>query len=56
MRPIYRNLLSLFLTIACLIIGYGFYKMNNGDWLSGVFITIGLLGITLSVLRNLPAK
>ncbi|RZJ98782.1 MAG: hypothetical protein EOO46_24190, partial [Flavobacterium sp.] len=45
MKPAYRNILSLVLTIACVIIGYGFYKMNHNDWLSGVFITLGLLGI-----------
>jgi hypothetical protein len=51
-----RSALSVVLTIACLLIGYGFYKMNHGDWINAIFFTLGILGITLSVLRNLPAK
>ncbi|MES3037075.1 MAG: hypothetical protein V4736_04135 [Bdellovibrionota bacterium] len=40
------------LTFACLLTGYGFYKMNPHDPIIAVVFTIGALGIMLSVLRN----
>jgi uncharacterized membrane protein YjjP (DUF1212 family) len=51
-----KSFLSVLLTIACLIVGYGFYKMNHGDWINAVVFTIGILGLMMSVLRNLPKK
>jgi uncharacterized membrane protein YjjP (DUF1212 family) len=47
-----RSLMATTLTIACLIVGYGFYKINNGDWFNAIFFTIGILGIMMSVMRN----
>jgi len=47
-----RVVLSLALTVVCLFVGYGFFKMNQRDWLNAIFFTVGLLGIMLSVLRR----
>ena len=47
-----RAALSLGLTVICLFVGYGFFKMNQRDWLNAIFFTVGLLGIMLSVLRR----
>jgi uncharacterized membrane protein len=51
-----QRLTSVGLTIACLIVGYGFYKMNNGDWFNAIFFTVGILGILMSYLRNKNAE
>ena len=47
-----RSLLSLGLTLTCILAGYGFYQMNHRDGLNAVFFTVGLSGIMLSVLRR----
>ncbi len=47
-----KHLIALLLTLACLLAGYGFYKMNDGDIINSVCFTIGILGILLSFLRQ----
>jgi uncharacterized membrane protein YjjP (DUF1212 family) len=47
-----QSLKSVGLVLLSLMAGYGFYKMNNGDWINSIFFTIGILGITFSVMRN----
>lgn len=47
-----RILLTVLLISACIMGGYGFYKMNPHDELSSVAFGVGLTGIALSVLRN----
>lgn len=47
-----KHALTVILTIACLLSGYGFYKMNMNDTISAIAFTAGLLGIMMSVLRN----
>jgi uncharacterized membrane protein len=47
---------SIGLTIACLMTGYGFYKMNHEEVFPAVAFTVGILGIMLSVLRNRKAQ
>jgi hypothetical protein len=39
------------LTIACVMAGIGFYKMDN-DIVPAIAFTLGMLGIILSVLRR----
>jgi hypothetical protein len=52
-----KRLTMIGLTIACLFTGYGFYRMNNGDEpiLAAIF-TFGILGIMLSVARNMKSE
>lgn len=47
-----KNILALLLSVCCILGGYSFYKLNNGDSWNAIFFTIGILGIMLSVLRN----
>lgn len=47
-----KRLLMVGLAVCCCVVGYGFYKINQRDVVSGIFITIGLLGILLSVMRE----
>jgi hypothetical protein len=51
-----RSLQAFGLTVVCLIVGYGFYRMNQRDWLNSVFFTLGILGIMMSFLRNSSKK
>ncbi len=47
-----KKALSVVLVLCCLIIGYGFYRMNNQDCLTGFFIAFGLTGLVFSILRE----
>jgi uncharacterized membrane protein YbaN (DUF454 family) len=47
-----RNAKLLALTAACLVCGFGFYRMNHGDVLNTVIFTVALMGIMLSVMRQ----
>ncbi|MFN8944489.1 MAG: hypothetical protein ACK5WZ_07695 [Pseudobdellovibrionaceae bacterium] len=47
-----KKVFMVFLALCCCVVGYGFYKINQRDIVSGVFMTIGLLGIILSVMRE----
>ena len=49
-------LIPALLSFGCIWAGYGFYRMNHGDWINASVFTIGLLGIMLSVLRNRKKK
>ena len=47
------NLLALAMTASCLFIGYAFWRANHyRDPIVWILLTIGLLGILMSVLRN----
>jgi hypothetical protein len=47
------RVLSLLLTACCLFIGYQFYRINHRrDPFVWASLSLGLLGIMLSVLRN----
>ena len=46
-----RAALALLLTSACLLAGYGYFKMNPQDGFAAGMFSFGLLGIMLSVLR-----
>lgn len=48
-----KKLLVVTLTICVLLAGHLFYKLNSGDLVNSIAFTVGLLGIMLSVLRNL---
>lgn len=50
--PLTRGIVSLALTLCCIMAGYGYYKMNPHDGWVAVVFTIGISGIMLSVLRN----
>lgn len=43
--------MTILITVACFSAGYGFYRMNDGDWINAVGFTMGILGILLSYLR-----
>lgn len=47
-----QKLFNIFLILICILNGYGFYKMNNNDWISGICFGLGLLGIFMSYSRN----
>ena len=44
------------LILACLVCGYGFYRMNNGDVINAAAFTFGIMGIILSIVRNRVLK
>ncbi len=50
-----KKALSILLTACCGVIGYGFYKINHEDVLTGFFLAFGLTGIVLSILRQKSA-
>ncbi len=48
-----KSLVMLVLTLACLGAGFGFHKAFGGDVITSGAFTFGVLGIMLSVGRNL---
>ena len=47
------NLLAIVLTVACVFIGWALYHANGSrDPVVWILLTVGLLGILMSVLRN----
>ena len=50
-----KRMIMLGLTVACLFTGYGFYRMNNGEPLIAAIFTFGILGIMMSVARNMKS-
>lgn len=47
-----RILMSVLLTLGCVLAGYAFYKMNPDDWINSIAFGFGLLGIMFSFLRT----
>jgi hypothetical protein len=43
--------LFLALSLICILNAYGFYRMNDGDWINAVFFGLGILGIAAATLR-----
>lgn len=50
-RPMLRHLKFTGLVVACLMAGWGFYRMS-GDGLNAFFFTFGIMGIVLSAMRQ----
>ena len=56
MRPessLKKNIAMAGLTLACLLAGFGFHKASGEDFFISFAFTFGLLGIMMSVGRNL---
>ncbi len=48
-----KTIITILITIACAICGYGFYVMNKHDVINSIAFGLGLTGIMLSFLRNI---